>query len=159
MKIKERIERMNALIERYRDKLTDANTLLDKTRAELDQSKRTVWELQEKIKKMEHDDAQPEMLMKSLLWMWLDKNSRKKVEHIVRFYRADTRIYFYYAMLDYVMTGHKMRFEKPVQQWHFRLFCEMVDESRFTVPSHSWLIRLWEKVGLVKGIEKVKSEE
>ncbi|MBO4673535.1 MAG: hypothetical protein J5616_04225 [Bacteroidaceae bacterium] len=154
MKIKERIERMDALIERYRDKLTDANTLLDKTRAELDQSKHTVWELQEKIKKMEHDDAQPEMLMKSLLWKWLDKDSRKKVEHIVRFYRADVRICFYYAMLDYVMTGHKMRFEKPVQQWHFRLFCDMVDDNHFTVPSHSWLIRLWEKVGLLRKIEE-----
>ena len=150
---------MADLIDRYRDKLVNVNNNLDKTQKELAKVKSQLSELQEKYDKIEHMDGQAEMLMKSLLWKWLDKDSHKRVEHFMRFHHADVRIHFYYAMLDYVMTGHKMRFEKPVQQWHFRLFCEMVDESRFTVPSHSWLIRLWEKVGLLTGIEKVKNEE
>lgn len=158
MKVKERIERMEALIERYRDKLTDVNTVLDKTQNELAEAKSKLWEQREKIERLEQQDSQAELLLKKLLWQWLDEHSRKKVEHIVRFYHADMRIYLYYAMLEYVMSGTKMRFEKPVQQWHFRLFCEMVDECRFTVPSHSLLTRLWTKVGLLQRIENPEGE-
>ena len=46
----------------------------------------------------------------------------------------------------------KAKLEKPVAQWHFRLFCEMLDDDRCTVPSHTLLVRLWKKVGLLKGL-------
>ena len=150
---------MTTLIERYRDKLTDVNTLLDKTQYELDEAKRTIREQREKIEQLEHRDSQDELLLKTLLWKWLDKDARQKVQLITRFYHTDMRIYLYYAMLDYVMTGQKVRFKKEVQQWHFRLFCEMIDECHFTVPSHTWLERLWIKVGLLKSIENTDEEE
>ena len=56
------------------------------------------------------------------------------------------------AMMTYAVTGKKAKLEKPVAQWHFRLFCEMLDDDRCTVPSHTLLVRLWKKVGLLKGL-------
>ena len=54
------------------------------------------------------------------------------------------------AMMTYAMTGNKAKLDKPVAQWHLRLFCEMMDEDRVTVPSHTLLKRLWIKIGQLK---------
>ena len=93
-------------------------------------------------------------IIKKQLFRWLSKDTQKKVEHFLRFYHQEDRLTLLDAMMTYAMTGKKAKLEKPVAQWHFRLFCEMQDDDRCTVPSHTLLVRLWKKVGLLQGISQ-----
>ena len=91
-------------------------------------------------------------IIKKQLFKWLSNTSQQKVRHFLRFHHQEAQLDLLNAMMTYAVTGKKTKLERPVAQWHFRLFCEMLDEDRCTVPSHSLLVRLWEKVGLLKGL-------
>ena len=93
-----------------------------------------------------------EQLAKGLLFRWLAKDSHQKVEQYIKYYRPEQRMEMINAMQTYVLTGKRTRFRKEVQNWHFRLFCELIDDDRYTVPAHALLKRLWEKIGLLKSI-------
>lgn len=94
-----------------------------------------------------------EKLMESLLFEWLTKEEKSKVRLYVKYYRHDNRLKMYYAMLLYLMTGQKEKFKNGAAQWHFRLFCDLIDEVGYSDKAHQHLKLLWNKIGLLKRVE------
>jgi hypothetical protein len=76
-----------------------------------------------------------------------------KVENIIRHYHPEDRIQLLGAMLEYIVTGKKTRFDRYVVTWHFAIFCELADEDAFSEQTHSYLARLWKKVGPFEKID------
>ena len=93
-----------------------------------------------------------EQLMQRLLFEWLTKEEKSKVRLYVKYYHPEGRIEMYYAMLLYLMTGQKSKFENGAAQWHFRLFCDLIDEVGYSNKAHLHLMMLWEKIGLLKRV-------
>ena len=94
-----------------------------------------------------------ERLTKRLLFCWLEKKSHDRVNFILGFYRTEQRLEMLNALLTYVTTGKSTRFEREVQNWHFRLLREHIEEDRYTDAVHALLKHLWEKIGLLEKIE------
>ena len=93
-----------------------------------------------------------EKLMESLLFEWLTKEEKSKVRLYVKYYRHEDRMKMYYAMLLYLMTGKKSKFENGAAQWHFRMFCDLIDEVGYSNKAHLHLKMLWEKIGLLERV-------
>lgn len=100
-----------------------------------------------------------ENIIRKHLYKWLSTGSQHKVENFLRFYHQEDRLELLDAMMAYAVTGKKRRLERAVAQWHFRLFCEMLDDDRYTVPSHTLLVRLWKKVGLFQSVTLERAGE
>ncbi len=136
------------LLDRYRIKLKETTHLLDKTRRDLDKSKQRLERLDNEYAEAKRVADKSMSIIKKQLFKWLSKESQHRVIFFLRFYHQANQLNMLDAMMTYAVTGKKAKLEKPVAQWHFRLFCEMLDNDRYTVPSHTLLVRLWEKVGL-----------
>ena len=109
-------------------------------------------QMEKQIAKQELIIAQAEQLMRKLLFEWLPEETQQHVLRYMKYYYPEGRQEMYYAMLRYVIEGKKSRFKNGAAQWHFRLFCELIDDDRYSVPAHALLKRLWEKIGLLKSI-------
>ena len=140
------------LLERKRAELKEMSNMLNKTRRELTKNNRRMELLDNECHEAKRVADRSVTILKKQLFKWLSKRSQHKVENILSFYHQEEQMDLLDAMMTYAMTGNKAKLEKPVAQWHFRLFCEMMDEDRVTVPSHTLLKRLWLKIGLLKRI-------
>ena len=140
------------LLERKRAELKEMSNMLNKTRRELTKNNRRMELLDNECHEAKRVADRSVTILKKQLFKWLSKRSQHKVENILSFYHQEEQMDLLDAMMTYAMTGNKAKLEKPVSQWHFRLFCEMMDEDRVTVPSHTLLKRLWLKIGLLKRI-------
>ena len=141
-------------LDRYIMRLKETTNVLNKTRNELTKNNRRLERLDNEFQKAKSVADESVKMIKKQLFRWLSKRSQHKVEHILHFYHQEDQIDLLDAMMTYAVTGKKAKLEKPVAQWHFRLFCEMLDDDRCTVPSHTLLIRLWKKVGLLQSISQ-----
>jgi hypothetical protein len=94
-----------------------------------------------------------ERLTKRLLLCWLERKSHKRVKFILGFYRTEQRLEMLNALLTYVTTGKATRFEREVQNWHFRLLREHIDEDRYTDAVHKMLLQLWKKIGVFQKVD------
>ena len=139
-------------LDRYRARLKETTDVLNKTRTELTRNSRCLERLDNECLRAKRVADKAVGIIKKQLFRWLSKRSQHKVEHMLRFYHQEDQIDLLDAMMTYAVTGKTAKLERPVAQWHFRLFCEMLDDDRCTVPSHTLLIRLWKKVGLLKGL-------
>ena len=117
--------------------LYDAKVTLSKTCAELTRVKQKLAQTEAAYKQTKPLCAKAEKILQVLLWKWISAETRKKVILTQKYYRTNERLEMYHAMLKYVMTGQKSRFDRAAMQWHFRLFTELVDEDRYTVPSNT----------------------
>lgn len=133
--------------------LYDAKVTLTKTCTELKQVKQKLAETETAYKQVKPLCDKAEHILMELLMKWISSETKRKVVLMLKYYRTNERLEMYHAMLKYVMTGQKTRFCRAVMQWHFRLFVDMVNEDRYTVPSNTLLKRLWKKVGLIEGID------
>lgn len=138
------------LLERKRAELKEMSNMLNKTRRELTKNNRRLELLDNECQEAKRVADKSVKILKHQLFKWLSKRSQHKVENILGFYHQEEQMELLNAMMTYAMTGNKTKLEKAVAQWHFRLFCEMMDEDRVTVPSHTLLMRLWVKIGLLK---------
>ena len=102
---------------------------------------------------MEEEVMNSEKLMQQLLFEWLTKEEKSKVRLYVKYYHPEGRIEMYYAMLQYLMTGKKAKFKNGAAQWHFRLFCDLIDEVGYSSKAHLHLMMLWNKIGLLRRVE------
>ena len=141
-------------LDRYIMRLKETTNVLNKTRNELTKNNRRLERLDNEFQKAKSVADESVKMIKKQLFRWLSKRSQHKVEYILHFYHQEDQIDLLDAMMTYAVTGKKAKLEKPVAQWHFRLFCEMLDDDRCTVPSHTLLIRLWKKVGLLQSISQ-----
>ena len=138
------------LLERKRAELNEMSNMLNKTRRELTKNNRRLELMDNECKEAKRVADKSVTILKKQLFKWLSKRSQHKVENILGFYHREEQMDLLDAMMSYAMTGKKAKLDKPVAQWHFRLFCEMIDDDRVTVPSHTLLKRLWVKIGLLK---------
>lgn len=138
------------LLERKRAELNEMSNMLNKTRNELTKNNRRMELMDNECQEAKRVADKSVTILKKQLFKWLSKRSQHKVENILGFYHREEQMDLLDAMMSYAMTGKKAKLDKPVAQWHFRLFCEMIDDDRVTVPSHTLLKRLWVKIGLLK---------
>ena len=146
-------KKMAEELERIRTQLRQSNHALLMVRRELGKTKHQLAKTESDLEEARRVTDGQERVMKRLLDKWLTKRSLHRADQMLRTYRPEDRLKMLYAMMQYVQTGRKTKFERPVMEWHQQLFCEMVDEDRVTVPSHALLKRLWVKIGLLKSID------
>ena len=137
-------------LERYRCELKETRNMLNKTRRELIKNNRRLELLDNECQEAKRVADKSVKILKKQLFRWLSKGSQHRVELFLSFYHQEDQLDLLNAMMTYAMTGNKAKMDKAVAQWHLRLFCEMMDEDRVTVPSHALLKRLWIKIGLLK---------
>ena len=140
-------------LERYRSELKETRSKLNKARRELTQTHRRLEMLDNDYQEAKHVADKAVRMMKMQLFKWLSPDSRLKVLLFLKFHHQERQLDLLDAMMTYAVTEEKAKLAHPVAQWHFRLFCAMMDSDRFTVPSHSMLVRIWKKIGLLQGIE------
>ena len=147
------VEELQEELERTRTQLRQSNHALLMVRRELGKTKHKLAKTESDLEEARRVTDGQERVMKRLLDKWLTKRSLHRADQMLRTYRPEDRLAMLNAMMQYVQTGRKTKFERPVMEWHHQLFCEMVDNDRVTVPSHTLLKRLWVKIGLLKSID------
>ena len=105
-------------------------------------------QMEKQIAKQELIIVQAEQLRRKLMFEWLPEETQQHVLRYMKYYYPEGRQEMYYAMLRYVIEGKKSRFKNGAAQWHFRLFCEEVDEAQYTPEMHEHWIFLWRKIGV-----------
>lgn len=68
-------------------------------------------------------------MMMKLLGMWMTEESRQQVEKALEFYHPLDRAAMAYALVVYVMTGHKMEFKSAVATQHYKKLCKMLKDD------------------------------
>ena len=68
-------------------------------------------------------------MMVKLLELWITPESREEVEKVLEYYHPVDRAAMAYALVVYVMTGHKMEFKSAVATQHYKRFCKMLKED------------------------------
>ena len=68
-------------------------------------------------------------MMMKLLELWLTEESRERIEKVLGFYHPLDRAAMAYALVVYVMTGHKMEFKSAVATQHYKRFCQMLKDD------------------------------
>ena len=87
-------------------------------------------------------------VMFEFLKRWLTKENQERVKMMLRFYHPLERVKMMNALLTYMIFGKKLYLERAVEQTHFKLICEKIDEDAITLPAHSLMVRLMQKYGL-----------
>jgi hypothetical protein len=68
-------------------------------------------------------------MMMKLLELWITPESREEIGKALEYYHPLDRAAMAYALLVYVMTGHKMEFKSAVATQHYKRFCKMLKED------------------------------
>ena len=100
-------------------------------------------------------DSLPTKMMVKLLELWLTEENRKRLQTMLQFYHPLDRAAMAYALLTYVMTGHKMTFKTAVAKQHYKTMLEAIkqDMPELTFAGHmKYMMRKY-------GPKKVKSEK
>ena len=94
-------------------------------------------------------------MMLTLLYQWLNADSRKEMERLLRFYHPLDKAMIIYAMMLYVTTGKRVKMNNAVAQHHYNLMVEYVDDDMCTLPSQKHLMRLYKKYGIILPIKEL----
>ena len=68
-------------------------------------------------------------MMMKLMELWLTPEDRLRVEKMLDFYHPTDRAAMAYALVVYVMTGHKMKFKSAAANQHYKIFCQMLKDD------------------------------
>ena len=68
-------------------------------------------------------------MMVKLLELWITPESREEVEKVLEYYHPMDRAAMAYALVVYVLTGHKMEFKSAVATQHYKRICKMLKED------------------------------
>ena len=88
-----------------------------------------------------------ESVLNEFVARWLTKENQTRMAQMLKFYYPEQRIKIMGALLTYLIFGKKKRLEREVEQTHFQLMCEKIDEDAITLPAHSLMVRLMQKYG------------
>ena len=69
----------------------------------------------------------PEMMMLKLLKLWLTNANRKRLDKVLHGYHPLDRAAMCYALLVFVMTGHRMHFKSILPEQHFKVLCDAIE--------------------------------
>ena len=98
-------------------------------------------------------------ILRDFLFKWLTPDNQEFVKRIFRFYDDYDKARVMYAVLKYLLFGEKSSFRKEVQKWHFKLICDKIDEDAIVLPSHTLMVNIMKKYGLLKAIENYGNSE
>ena len=98
-------------------------------------------------------------ILRDFLFKWLTPNNQKYVKRVFRFYDDYDQTRVIYAVLKYLLFGEKTGFHREVLKWHFKLICDKIDEDAIVLPSHSLMVKIMQKYGLIKAIENYGNSE
>jgi hypothetical protein len=68
-------------------------------------------------------------MMVKLLELWITPESREEVEKVLEYYHPVDRAAMAYALVVYVMTGHKMEFKSAMAAQHYKVLCKMLKDD------------------------------
>ena len=68
-------------------------------------------------------------MMMKLLELWLTPESREEIAKALEYYHPLDRAAMAYALVVYMLTGHKMEFKSAVATQHYKRFCKMLKED------------------------------
>ena len=68
-------------------------------------------------------------MMVKLLELWITPESKAEVEKVLEYYHPLDRAAMAYALVVYVLTGHKMEFKSAMATLHYKRFCKMLKED------------------------------
>ena len=74
-------------------------------------------------------DTLPTTMMVKLLELWLTEENRERLRKILLFYHPLDRAAMAYALLVYVMTGHKMTFKTAMANQHYKTMLEAIRQD------------------------------
>ena len=105
--------------------------------------------------KAEEAATRCEHSMTNFLSRWLTVKSMSRLKAILRWYYPLERVKIIDAVLTYLLFGKKFRLESEVENTHFKLICDMVDEDCVTLPVHSLMVKLMQKYGLNEELKEI----
>ena len=100
-------------------------------------------------------------MMVKLLELWMTQDSRERVEKMLEYYHPLDRAAMAYALVVYMLTGHKMEFKSAVATQHYKRFCQMLkdDMPQLMFAGHmKYMVRKYGKKKAVK-VENNKESE
>lgn len=74
-------------------------------------------------------DTLPTRMMVMLLELWLTEENRERLEKTLQFYHPLDRAAMAYALLTYVMTGHKTTFKSAMANQHYKTMLETIKQD------------------------------
>lgn len=98
-------------------------------------------------------------ILRDFLFKWLTPDNQKYVKRVFRFYDDYDQARVIYAVLKYLLFGEKTSFHKEVQKWHFNIICDKIDEDAIVLPSHTLMVKIMQKYGLINAIENYGNSE
>ena len=100
-------------------------------------------------------DTLPTKMMVKLLEQWLTEENRKRLQTMLQFYHPLDRAAMAYALLTYVMTGHRMTFKSAMANQHYRTMLEATKQDMPELAFAGHMMYMMRKYSP----KKVKSEE
>ena len=143
------------LLEDKNEEIRNLKLNLNQARRDLNRTRRRLEDADNLNQRLMELDGRWEQVYWSLLKKWLSTDSQHKAGRIIGFYKAEDRQELLKSMLEFVVAGAKKKLNKPVLNWHFQIFCDMMEEDVCTAPTHHLLKRLWKRIGLLQGIETI----
>ncbi len=80
------------------------------------------------------EERLPSIMMEKILMLLLLPHSRRRVEKIMKFYHPVDRAALAYAVVVFVLTGHRMKFKSVVAQRHYDVAIGLVREDFSGLP-------------------------
>lgn len=74
-------------------------------------------------------DRLPTTMMLKLLELWLTEENRERLRNILQYYHPLDRAAMAYALVLYVLTGHKMTFKTAVAKQHFKVMQKAIKQD------------------------------
>lgn len=145
-------EQMKLNMRNLTDELVETKDELNVTKLQLNAISKDLRETKQLLhasvelqRKAEETATRCENSMTNFLSRWLTVKSMSRVRAILRWYYPAERVKMMDAVLTYLLFGKKLRQEREVENTHFKLICDMVDEDSITLPAHSLMVKLMQK--------------
>lgn len=101
------------------------------------------------------EEKLPTTMMIKLLELWLTVENRERLRKMLQFYHPLDRAAMAYALLTYVMTGHKMTFKTAMANQHYKTMLEAMKQDMPELAFAGHMMYMMRKYGP----KKVKSEK
>ena len=133
---------------------------VDYLRNELKEARRQIVEMKYHLEDLQQEYDRERVvagncagILREFLFKWLTTDNQEYMKRVFRFYDDYDQTRVIYAVLKYLLFGEKTSFHREVHRWHFKLICDKIDEDAITLPSHTLMVKILNKYGLLKAIE------
>ena len=97
--------------------------------------------------------------LRDYLWNWLTKNNREVVKRALKYYEPEAQMRLMVAVFNHLVFGKKFKAVDAMEQRHFDVIVERIDQDAITIPVHSMMMGLLKKYGPVKALEEILKEK